>query len=165
MIDKEVYMEILSLRKQGYSYRQIARVTGVDRRTVRKYLEDQALPVYRKVHRRSKLEGYKSLIEGWLAQDDYRATRIHDLLRIQGFDGSYDIVRRYVAGVKKKRDRQAYLRFETMPGQQAQVDFGDFQVIEPDGSTKTVYAFIMTLGFSRHMYVEFIDKCTLWCCG
>jgi hypothetical protein len=48
-----------------------------------------------------------------------------------------------------------------MPGQQAQVDFGDFQITEADGTTKTVYVFVMALGFSRHMYVEFINRCTL----
>ena len=55
----------------------------------------------------------------------------------------------------------AYVRFETVPGYQAQVDFADFKVIEPDGSEKTVYGFIMVLGFSRHMYVEFVEHCTM----
>ncbi len=43
------------------------------------------------------------------------------------------MVKRYVRQVKESRDRIAYLRFETMPGQQAQVDFGDFQVLAPNG--------------------------------
>lgn len=161
MITKGAYMDIVSLSRQGYSCREIARQTGIDRRTVRKYLKEQALPIYKKIHRKSKLENYKPLIEGWLSQDNFRATRIYDLLQIQGFSGSYDIVHRYVATVKKKRDTQAYVRFETMPGQQAQVDFGDFKIVERDGTTRTIYAFIMTLGYSRHMYVEFIERCTL----
>ena len=97
MIVKEAYMDILSLKRQGYSCRQIAKRTGIDRRTVKKYLNEQTLPVYKKIHRTSQLDEYKALIEGWLAQDDYRATRILDFLQIQGFKGSYDIVRRYVA--------------------------------------------------------------------
>jgi transposase len=63
--------------------------------------------------------------------------------------------------IKEQRDRIAYIRFETMPGQQAQVDFGDFQVGNPDGTTTTVYCFVMVLGYSRHMYIEFIEHCTM----
>ncbi len=161
MISKGAYMDIRSLNKQGYSNRQIARVTGVDRRTVGKYLKEDEKPMYKKIKRKSKLDEYKGLVESWLKQEDYQASRIYELLQVQGFAGSYDIVRRHVGKIKKHRDREAYIRYETMPGQQAQVDFGDFQIKERDGSLKTVYAFVMTMGYSRHMYVEFIERCTL----
>lgn len=161
MISTEVYMDICSLKRQGLKNSAIARKLGIDVRTVRKYLKNAEAPAYRKIQRQSKLEDYKPLIEGWLAQEDYQATRIHELLQGQGFEGSYDIVQRFVKRIKERRDRQAYIRFETMPGQQAQVDFGDFQITENDGSIRTVYAFVMTLGFSRHMYVEFLERCTL----
>ena len=160
MIKKETLMNIRSLAKQGYSHREIGRMSGIDRRTVKKYLQEGTLPVYAKANRTSKLEDFKPLIEGWLQQDNFQATRIHELLTAEGFIGGYQTVRRYVQTIKEHRDHQAYIRFETMPGQQAQVDFGDFQITAADGSIKTVYAFIMALGFSRHMYVEFIDRCT-----
>jgi transposase len=63
--------------------------------------------------------------------------------------------------LKAKRDHVAYVRFETLPGVQAQVDFGDFKVLCADGREVIIYCFIMVLGFSRKMYVEFIDRCTL----
>jgi len=154
-------MNIKSLAKQGHSLREISRQTGLHRETVKKYLDEATVPVYKKINRQSKLDAYQGLIEGWLSQQDYQASRIHELLQCQGFDGSYDIVQRYVKKLKERRDRVAYVRFETMPGQQAQVDFADFQVIEPDGTTKTVYVFIMALGYSRHKYVEFIEDCTM----
>jgi len=53
------------------------------------------------------------------------------------------------------------IRFETEPGLQAQVDWGDFQIQGPDGKTTTVYAFVLVFGFSRAMYVEFVERCTL----
>lgn len=161
MIKEGKLMDIRSLAKQGYSQRQIARLTGLNRMTVRKYLREGVLPVYKKTHRQNTLGPHRSLIDGWLSQQDYQATRIHELLQCQGFTGSYDVVQRYVKSVKEHRDRVAYVRFETMPGQQAQVDFADFQIIEADGRTQTVYCFIMTLGFSRHMYIEFIEQCTM----
>jgi len=101
------------------------------------------------------------LIEGWLSQENYQASRIHELLICEGFEGSYDVVQRYVKTIKEKRDRAAYVRFETMPGQQAQVDFADFKIKCADGSELTIYCFVMVLGYSRHMYVELIDKCTM----
>jgi transposase len=57
--------------------------------------------------------------------------------------------------------RVAYTRFETEPGLQAQVDWGDFTVIDASGKTTTVFAFVMLLGYSRAMYVEFVERCTL----
>jgi transposase len=161
MINKEHIMNIRSLAKQGYSQRQIARMTGLNRRTVRRYLQEGLLPVYHNEQRQGMIDPYKTLIEGWLSKDDYQATRIHELLILQGFQGSYTTARRYVQRIKERRDRKAYVRFETMPGQQAQVDFGDFQITEPDGSKATVYCFIMALGYSRNMYIEFIKDCTM----
>lgn len=161
MTKSEEVMNIRSLTKQGYSTRAIARMTGLHRETVKKYLTQGQIPIYSSQQRKSILIPYQGLINGWLSQQDYQASRIHELLQCQGFGGSYDIVQRYVKSVKEQRDSIAYIRFETMPGQQAQVDFGDFQIEEPDGSKKTVYCFIMVLGYSRHMYIEFIDKCTM----
>lgn len=161
MIAKEEYMDMVSLARQGYSRRQIAQKLGLDRRTVGKYLREQELPRYKKIKRRSKLEPYYPLIRGWLEQQNFQATRIYELLKAEGFEGSYDILRRYVGSLKQESNRKAYIRFETMPGQQAQVDFGDFPVINPDGSLSKFYAFVMVLGYSRHMYVEFIERCTL----
>jgi transposase len=52
-------MNIRSLKKQGYSNRAIAPKTGLDKRTVKKYLNEDQLPVYKNVARQSKLDPYK----------------------------------------------------------------------------------------------------------
>ncbi len=161
MIKEKDVMDIRSLAKQGYSQRHIARLTGLSRHTVKKYLQEGTLPVYKKVDRESILGPYRGLIDGWLGQQDYQASRIYELLKLQGFTRSYDVVQRYVKSVKEQRDRIAYVRFETMPGQQAQVDFADFQIHCADGTTITSYCFLMVLGFSRHLYIEFIEHCTM----
>jgi transposase len=136
-------------------------MTGLHRGTITKYLQESSKPIYKAIHRQSQLNPYHGLIEGWLSQQDYQASRIHELVQMQGFKGSYTTVRRYVEKFKQKRDHVAYVRFETLPGQQAQVDFGDFVIECGDGKKLTVYCFIMVLGFSRKMYVEFIDRCTM----
>jgi transposase len=119
------------------------------------------IPGYKVETRRSGLEPYYGMIGDWLAQEDYQATKVYELALHQGYTGSYETVKRQVRKVKEERDRRAYLRFETHPGLQGQVDFADFKVTSFDGQELTVYAFVMVLGFSRHMYVEFIDRCTM----
>jgi len=136
-------------------------MTGLHRETVKKYLKQGVLPTYKAIHRQSKMEPYKDLIECWLSQQNYQASRIYSLLLAQGFQGAERTVRRYIEKLKEKRDYVAYVRFETLPGQQAQVDFGDFVIECADGKKLTIYCFIMVLGFSRKMYIEFIDRCTM----
>jgi transposase len=162
MISTEVFMDIFSLRKQGFSVRTIANKLGIHRETVKKHLETGAFPGSRKTYQRaSVLDPYHQAIQDFLGEDDYKATWIFQRLQNLGFAGSYETVKRYVGTIKEQKTRLAYIRFETEPGLQAQVDFGDFQIQEPDGRTTTVYAFVMVLGFSRGMHVEYVDRCTL----
>ena len=154
-------MDIWVLQRQGHSVHSISRLTGLNRRTVSKYLEAGEIPKYQVEHRRSGLEPYYQMVGDWLRSEDYQATRIYELVMLQGYQGSYETVKRYVSQVKGERDRIAYLRFETHPGLQAQVDLADFKVICATGCELTIYVFIMVLGFSRQIYVEFIERCTM----
>jgi len=161
MVSTEECMEIWALKRQGYSNRAIARKLGIHRKTVKKYLEGPEFPEYQAEKRKSGLEPYHGMIGDWLSAEDYQATRIHEMVVQQGYQGSYETVKRHVREIKERRDRLAYLRFETLPGQQAQMDFGDFQIVSPGGTALTLYVFVMVLGYSRHMYVEFVQRCTM----
>lgn len=162
MITKEVFMDIHSLRREGYSFRAIAKKLGIHRDTVKRHLEAKTLPQYHtEKNRTSILDPFRQLIEDYLREDNYQATWIFDRLKQLNFTGSYETVRDYVRTIKDQQTRLAYIRFETEPGKQAQVDFGDYQIQEPDGSSTTVYAFSLVLGFSRANYVEYVRQCTL----
>lgn len=161
MVWKEECMEIWALKRQGYSIRAIARKLGIHRKTVRKYLETNEFPKYQAVERKSGLAPYHRMIEDWLSTENYQATRVHEMVRQQGYSGGYETVKRHVRMLKEKRDRIAYLRFETLPGQQAQVDFADFQSVSANGDVQTLYVFLMVLGYSRQMYIEFVERCTM----
>jgi transposase len=162
MISVEVFMDIIAMHRQGHSIRSIARKTGLHRKTVKRHLESNSFPQYRKKKReQSILDPYEQIIRDFLEQDDYKATWIHDRLKHMGYTGSYDTIKVFVRKIKEQQARLAYARFETEPGLQAQVDWGDFQIREPDGKSSTVYAFVMVLGYSRAMHVEFVDNCTL----
>jgi transposase len=162
MISKEVFMDIIAMHRTGCSIRKIARVTGIHRDTIKKYIKGDSFPQYQKKKRKETiLESYQQIIKDYLEQDNYQATWIFDRLKKRGYAGSYDTVKIYVRKIKEQNTRLAYVRFETEPGLQAQVDWGDFQIQEPNGNTTTIYAFIMLLGYSRAMYIEFVDRCTL----
>jgi len=162
MISKEVFMDIIAMYRNGYSIRKIAKIKGIHRRTVKKYLESDSFPRYQKKKRgTSILEPYYQIVKDYLEQDDYQATWILDRLKRMGYPGSYDTLKVYVRTIKEQKTRLAYTRFETDPGLQAQVDWGDFQIQEPQGKASTIYAFVMVLGYSRALYVEFVARCTL----
>ncbi len=162
MIAMEVFMDIFALRRQGFSIRYIAKKLGIHRNTVKRYLENGSLPRYRKKKRAvSILDPFKQDIDAFLEHYSYQATWIFDRIRNMGYKGSYDTVKNYVRKVKDRMNKLAYIRFETQPGVQAQVDWADFQVQEPSGYASTIHAFIMILGFSRAMFVEFVKRCTL----
>lgn len=156
-------LDINSLHKQGFSKREIASKLGVHRNTVTKYLNTPN-PISAKPTciRKSKLDPFQAHIEAWLDEDhEYKATLIYEKLTKVGFNGSYEIVKRKVHEHKKRRFQIAYMRFETEPGLQAQVDYGEFHVEQPDGTIKKRYLFTMILGYSREPYVELTSTCTL----
>ena len=157
-------MDIITLYRKGLKKRAIARKLGVSRNTVDKYIGNPEIafepPAPR--NRKSLLDPFNDNIKAWIEEDsDYTATWIYDRLTNMGFIGSYEIVKRRVQNFKENYHKVAYMRFETEPGYQAQVDFGEFQILKPDGSVTKLYLFAMILGYSRKMYAELIERCDL----
>jgi transposase len=168
MITQEVWMDLKALARQGYNLSQIGVLVGLDRRTVKKHLQAKQPPVYWRSPRSSKLDPFRPLVEQWLARaPGLRATRIYrDLRSHYGFPGSYPLVQRLVRTLRPPRPAGAYLRFETPPGQQAQVDWSyeDPTLGQHPGP---LYAFHMILSYSREAYVEYTDRqdlATFWAC-
>ena len=150
-------MDILSLHRKGLKQRAIARKLGISRNTVKKYIDNPGLAFesHRPRKRNSLLDPFKDNIVAWLDEDmAYTATWIYDRLTRMGFAGSYEIVKRKVREVKQGRQKIAYMRFETGPGYQAQVE-------HTDGRVEKLYLFSMILGYSRKMYAELIERCDL----
>lgn len=152
------------MSRNGMSRRAIARQLGVSRNTVAKYLADpvKSLTTTCPKPRVSIIDNFMELIQSILETDDgleYTAVRIYEKLVSAGFTGSYETVKRKVHQMKEKLCRVAYMRFETEPGRQAQVDFAEFQVDMPDGKVEKYYLFAMILGYSRGIYAELLKGC------
>jgi transposase len=104
----------------------------------------------------SILDPYKAFINDTLAQHPrLRASRLFDMIRERGYAGSEVVVRRYV---RKTRPlpREAFFKLETMPGEQAQVDWASFGKIRIGTATRTLSCFVMVLSFSRAHFARFV---------
>ena len=153
-------MKIREYRDKGLTKKATALRLGLDRKTVAKYWEgptdDPEKPRY---EQRSKLtDPYVEYITDRLDKwPELTAERIHREIRKRGYTGSERTVRRYVAGLRKKTYRE-YKPIETLPGEQAQVDWGHCGKIDVDGRKISLYVFVLSLSWSRVRYVEFITS-------
>lgn len=159
MIQKEEWVLIRGLSckfKQGLSVSEIARQTGHDRKTIRKYLSAEEKPKYGAAKRSSKLDPYKDYITDRLKEvPEITNRRILREINAKGYTGSYTILSDFIGPLREERQNAAVIRFETMPGEQSQVDWSYFGYIEEYGIKKRVYCFSMVLGYSRMIYIEF----------
>jgi transposase len=150
---------IYSLHAQGRPIREISRTLRVSRNTVRKYVRAPELPKPKPRPRRgSRLEPYLDYVQKRLAENVFNCTVLLRELRQLGYTGGYTILKDYVKPLRLYKLPAATMRFETEPGEQAQVDWGTVKYKTPDGMERRLYAFVMVLGWSRASYVEFTPK-------
>ena len=147
---------IRELSSQNLSISEISRQTGFDRKTVRKYLNLKTLPgPQKRPGRKSKLDPFKPYILEKLNEGHYTAARLYREIKEMGFDGGKTIVKDFIKEARPKQGVPGVLRYETKPGVQVQVDWGELGTIEVDGKLKKLFCFNMILGYSRMRYVEF----------
>lgn len=156
-------MMILELHRQGLTITAIARRTGRDPKTVRKYIERGIeAPVYgpRSVGRPSKLAPFRDFLsERITAFPELSAARLTREIRELGYTGAYTAVKRYLAAIRPEGQPKPYeVRFETPPGVQAQVDFARFVVEFADepGVNRIVWLFSLVLGHSRFLFARYV---------
>jgi transposase len=174
--------ELLRRWTAGQTDRQIARATGTDRKTVRRYVamakafgfgpehvsdDDAVHEVAQSVQARREpdpsqewldIEQHRERITQWLEQErPLRLTKIHTLLvRDHGLVASYATLRRFVMQELGWAKKKPTVRLEDPPpAQEAQVDFGLMGLLyDPDtGRKRKLWVLIVTLSFSRLMFV------------
>lgn len=155
--------EIQELKRQGLSISQIAALTGFNRRTVRKYLAHPATPRYGpRAPRPTLLAPFAPYLNERLQAGVWNAVVLHRELQARGYTGSYSAVKRYLQPLRQQAAAVAVRRFETPPGQQAQVDWGDLGTLRfPDGAKQTLSGFVFTLGHSRALFADVATDQTL----
>jgi transposase len=147
---------MLQLHRLGWGLRRIAREVGCSPMTVQRYIAAEGWVPFRPSVRSAALSG----LESWLAERFRRHRGNADVLRQElaaehGIVVSLRTVERAVAPLRREllAEARATVRFETPPGQQLQIDFGERQV-RIGAESERVYLFVATLGYSRRLYVR-----------
>lgn len=178
--------EMLRHLQRKESNRVVAQAMGLNRKTVARYrawaaehgLLAGALPSRTDLQRlvdetmncppppqnESSVEPFRDLVRK-LRQEGVEIAAIHERLKERSYDGSYSAVYRFVRRLELPTP-EVVARVETRPGEEAQVDFGfGGQMIDPaTDQLRRAWAFVMTLSWSRHQYVEFVfdQKLETW---
>ena len=156
VVGQQTWQAIHERRSAGQNISAIARDMGLDRKTVRNCALQQAWsPYQREVTVPTLLDAHRAWLIERAPQVHYSARIVHQELRARGFTGSYETVKLAVRPLRAAASVAALTqrRFETAPGEQAQVDWGQLTVRMGGVRTK-IHVFVMTLGYSRRGYAE-----------
>ncbi len=147
---------MLRLKALGWGVRRIAGELGCSHMTVRRYLSEGGWVAYRGRGRPRTLTG----LEEWVAERFRRHAGNADVVRQElerekGIRLTLRTVEREVRHLRRELEAEARatIRFETPPGKQLQIDFGERRAMIGDENVK-VYLFVATLGYSRRLYVR-----------
>lgn len=180
--DMTSILDILRRAQAGDGKREIAKATGIDRNTIRKYLKiaeacgftqlsgaetlhEIAVAVFRNVHLSSEKEPsaneeiltpHKETIRDWLQKEELTLTKVHIKLKRMGVAVDYNALYRYSCKHLDFGGKECTVRMaETAPGEVAEVDFGRLGLVyDPAvGKNRVLHALIVTLVRSRHQYV------------
>ncbi len=157
MIERRTVFEIHRLRNLGFSRRSIARQLQVDRTTVTRYLATPDPAAVKRSPKPSKLDPYSDQIAEMLEKcPDIKAPVVMQYIRAKGFDGGITIVRDRIKKLRgKSRNREAFIRFESEPGEQVQIDWGHFGNLSYRDNGRRLYALAVLEGHSRMLFVYF----------
>ena len=162
MVGRQQWEDIHRRSQSGSSISAIARDLGLDRKTVRTCLRQaQWQPYLRHKPRASLLDDHRDWLEQRAAQVGFSARVLYqELCSQRGFTGCYELVKVAVRPLRAAASVVSItqMRFETAPGEQAQVDWG--QVLVWFGEERVrVHVFVMTLGYSRRGFAQgFLDE-------
>lgn len=155
MLREDMVREILARLARGEGVKRIAREVGVDRNTVKRWRRLGAWRPRQGRSRSRRIEPFTAFLDRRGPEVGWNGMVLHRELQALGFQGGYLQVQRYLQPLRAQHQWAALatIRFETAPGQQAQVDFGQTQVwIGEQG--EEVHLFVFTLGFSRRLWTR-----------
>jgi transposase len=156
MLRVEERFMIKDLYRRGMTISDIARVSGHDRKTIRAILNGPVnAPPQKRKARVKKLDPFVPYLEGRIEEGVLNCNKLLDEIHRQGYQGGKSLIKNLVQPYREAQRQEATVRFETLPGEQAQVDWGHFGFIEHHERRRRLYGFVMTLGWSRACYLEF----------
>src|ERR1700722_4347477 len=134
----------------------IARQLHIHHSVVRRVLAQAGLPRVGPPPRASQIDAYLPFIRQTLeAFPTLTASRLYGMVRERGYSGRPDHFRHLVARHRPHPKAEAYLRLRSLPGEQAQVDWGHFGHLEIGRARRPLMAFVMVLSHSRQIFLRF----------
>jgi transposase len=155
MISYATWQHIRHLsRDKGLTPAQIAVELAMDPKTVRRWLALERYEPRKPTLRRCKLDPFKPRILRMLETHPYSAAQILAEIRREGYSGGRSILQEFVARMRPRRE-EAFLSLRFLPGDCAQVDWGEAGSVPVGDTRRRLSFFVMVLGHSRMMYLEF----------
>jgi len=156
-IPKETEAEILRLHfAEKWPKNTIAKQLGLHHCVVERVLINGGVRQESFRLRPSIADPYVQFIKETLEKyNDITATRIFQMVKERGYTGGVDHFRDIVARYRPGLSKMAYLRLKTLPGEQAQVDWGHFGLFECGKAKRKLMAFVMVLSWSRQIFLRF----------
>jgi transposase len=134
----------------------IARQLNVHHSAVRRALTQAGISKVQFTKRESIVAPFMGFITETLEKyPSLTASRLHDMVKQRGYKGGVDHFRYIISLNRPRPHAEAYLRLRTLPGEQAQVDWGHFGSIEIGNAKRSLMAFVMVLSYSRKIFLQF----------
>jgi transposase len=156
MIDYHTFCQIKNLHENDkLTPQQIARKLRLTTKTVKKWIKKDRYEQRKPRIIDKILDPFEASIRQLLCEHEYTAVQIFQQLKEQGYSGSYSTVKNFVLRHRPTK-KQAYLTLSFEPAHSAQVDFAYCGKIHVGNTVRRLSVFVMTLCYSRLMYLEFI---------
>ena len=165
MIDMFKRHEIQVLRRAGHNQTEVAELAAVSRRSVRRVEAEPSVETFdmvserekRRIGRPSKAEPLRTFLVGELAKEpDLLTVELLRRARGQGYGGGKSALYELVKELRPVRLRPI-TRFEGLPGEFSQHDFGQVDVRFLDGSSRRIHFFASRLKYSRWVEVSLVE--------
>jgi transposase len=158
------------LRTAGHTLEEIAELVAVSKRSVQRVagepmithldsrLDAAAAPVHRHIGRPSKAEAYRAMVTDWLtAEPELLSLELLRRAKLAGYDGAKSALYALARTVRPTTPRPV-MRFEGLPGEFTQHDFGQVLVRFLDGTTGRIHFFASRLKYSRWVEVSLVPN-------
>jgi len=156
-ISKDIEAQILRYyHVEKWRVGTIARQLHIHHSVVCRVLSDAGIPKVNFLKQETLITPYLSFITETLTKyPALTASRLYEMVRQRGYSGGVDHFRHRIALYRPRKPAEAYLRLRTLPGEQAQVDWGHFGYIDIGKARRPLMAFVMVLSYSRKIFLQF----------
>ena len=156
-ISKEFEAKVLRYHfVEHWGTHTIAAQLGIHHSCVDRVLSQAGMPKVERARSASIIDPYLPFIIETLEQyPKLSAARLYGMAQQRGYPGGASHFRSHVAQLRPRKFCEAYLRLRTLPGEQAQVDWGHFDYVQIGRAKRPLMAFVMVLSWSRQIFLHF----------